>query len=112
MKYKKKKPTPKQYAIERKIQKDTQTTNQWLWKCGLSANHIHVGTPEVFQALKLATKAIRQYGHLLSDEQLQTLYWFVVDARKVEKRLKIPQGRCYKVMNITKQTFRKAAQYR
>ena len=112
MKYKKKKPTPKQYAIERKIHKDTQTTNQWLRESGLGVKNIHVGTPEVFQALKLAYKAIKQHAYLLSDEQLQTLYQFVVDARRVDKRLKMPQGRCYKVMNITKQAIRKAAQYR
>lgn len=111
MKYKKKKPTPKQYAIERKIHIDTQTTNQWLRENGIGRRNIHVGTPEVFQALKLANKAIKQRGHLLSYEHLQTLYQFIVDARRVDRRLKIPQGRCYKVMNITKQAIRKAAQY-
>lgn len=111
MKYKKKKLTPKQYAIARKIHIDTQTTNQWLRENGVGRRNIHVGTPEVFQALKLANNAIKQYGYLLSDEQLQTLNQFVVDARRVDRRFKMSQGRCYKVMNITKQVIRKAAQY-
>lgn len=111
MKYKKKKPTPKQHAIARKIHIDTQTANQWLRENGIGRRNIHLGTPEVFQALKLANKTIKQHGHLLSYENLQTLYQFIVDARRVDRRLKIPQGRCYKVMNITKQAMRKAAQY-
>lgn len=112
MKYKKKKPTPKQHAIARKIYIDTLTTDQWLRENGIGRRNIHVGTLEVFQALKLANRAINQYAYLLSYEQLKTLNVFIADARGVDRRLKIPQGRCYKVMNITKQVIRKAAQYR
>lgn len=111
MKYKKKKPTPKQYAIERKIAIDTRLTNRWLSESGVGVRDLHIGSPEAFQALRMANTAIKQHAYLLSQGQLKYLNRFIGEVRCAEKRKTMVLGRCFKVMNIAKQALRKAAKY-
>lgn len=89
--------------------KDTERTNAWLKSNGIGANQIYAGTAELFQAQKLATTTLRNHGSLLEQNQAHVLHNFLRAANSGQKRLKITQGKCFKVLNITKQVQRKYA---
>jgi hypothetical protein len=92
--------------------KDIQHRNQtddWLAKNGINVAHIYAGTTELFQATKLATTTLRDWGRLLEHNQAKTLNNFLQSTRAVRTREKITQGQCFRVMNIAKQAQRKSA---
>ena len=94
--------------------KDTQQrkqTDQWLATNGIKVAHIHAGTSELFQATKLATATLKDWGKLLEQNQAQTLNNFLQATRSVRTRNKLTQGQCFKVMNIAKQVQRKSAKF-
>lgn len=84
-------------------------TNQWLSCNGINVAHIYAGTAELFQATKLATTTLKEWGKLLDQNQAQALNQFLKSTRAVKSRDKITQGQCFKVMNIAKQVQRKTA---
>jgi hypothetical protein len=88
--------------------KDTNTTNTWLKSNGIGINQIYVGTAELFQAQSMATTTLRNHGSLLEQNQAAVLNNFLRAARS-NKRDKITQAQCFKVLNITKQAQRKLA---
>ena len=87
--------------------KQVEETNRWFAKNGINVAHIYVGTAELFQATKLATNTLKNFTHLLEQNQAQTLNNFLKATRTVKVRNRITQGQCFKVMNITKQAQRK-----
>jgi hypothetical protein len=87
----------------------TQQTNRWLKSNGINVAHIYVGTAELFQATKLATTTLREYGRLLEQNEAHTLNNFLKATHSAQKRKKITQAQCYKVMNIAKQAQRLCA---
>jgi hypothetical protein len=87
--------------------KQIEQTNHWFAQNGINVAHIYAGTAELFQATKLATNALKHFGHLLEQNQAQALNNFLKATRNVKVRNKITQGQCFKVMNITKQAQRK-----
>jgi hypothetical protein len=89
----------------------TQLTDRWLKINGVNVAHIYVGTAELFQATKLATNTLRQQGALLAAKQADTLNSFLMATRNVNKRSKITQVQCYRVMNIAKQAQRLCAKH-
>lgn len=89
--------------------KQTQQTNRWLKSNGVNVAQIYVGTAELFQATKLATITLREYGRLLDHTEANTLNNFLQATRNFKKRSKITQGQCYKVMNIAKRAQRLCA---
>ena len=92
--------------------KDTQQrkqTDAWLATNGVNVAHIYAGTSELFQATKLATATLKDWGSLLEQTQAQMLNKFLMATRVVNKRNNITQGQCFKVMNIAKQAQRKSA---
>jgi hypothetical protein len=84
-------------------------TDGWLARNGVNVAHIYAGTTELFQATKLATTTLRDWGRLLEHNQAQTLNNFLKATRVVRTRDKITQGQCFRVMNIAKQAQRKSA---
>jgi hypothetical protein len=84
----------------------TLQTNAWLKHNGVNVAHIYVGTAELFQATKLATHTLKQHGKLLKHNQANTLNNFLQSTRNAQKRKKITQAQCFKVMNIAKQSQR------
>ena len=86
-------------------------TDDWLAKNGVNVAHIYAGTTELFQATKLATATLKDWGWLLEQNQAHTLNQFLMATRKLSTRNKITQGQCFKVMNIAKQTQRKSAKF-
>ena len=88
----------------------TQLTDRWLKSNGVNIAHIYVGTAELFQATKLATTTLREHGQLLANRQADTLNNFLQATRHYQKRNKITQGQCFRVMNIAKQVQRASAQ--
>ena len=86
-------------------------TDDWLAKNGVNVAHIYAGTTELFQATKLATATLKDWGCLLEQNQAHTLNHFLQATRKVSTRSKITQGQCFKVMNIAKQAQRKSAKF-
>ena len=84
-------------------------TDRWLSINGINVAHIYAGTAELFQATKLATTTLKEWGKLLDEKQVQTLNQFLKSTRAVKKRNVITQGQCFKVMNIAKQVQRKSA---
>ena len=94
--------------------KDTQQrkqTDAWLATNGVNVAHIYAGTAELFQATKLATATLKDWGPLLEQTQAQTLNKFLMATRVVNKRNNITQGQCFQVMNIAKQAQRKSAKF-
>jgi hypothetical protein len=94
--------------------KDTQQRNQserWLKQNGINVAHIYAGTAELFQATKLATTTLRDFGRLLEQNQAHTLNKFLRTTRSAKARDKVTQGQCFKVMNIAKQAQRKSAKF-
>ena len=94
--------------------KDTQQrkqTDAWLATNGVNVTHIYAGTAELFQATKLATATVKDWGSLLEQSQAQTLNKFLMATRVVNKRNNITQGQCFRVMNIAKQAQRKSAKF-
>ena len=94
--------------------KDTQQrkqTDDWLSNSGINVAHIYAGTAELFQATKLATVTLKDWGRLLEQNQAHTLNNFLQATRSVRTRNKITQGQCFKVMNIAKQAQRKSAKF-
>ena len=89
----------------------TQQTNRWLKSNGVNVAHIYVGTAELFQATKLATTTLREHGRLLGHNEANTLNSFLKATRNAEKRKKITQSQCYKVMNIAKKAQRLCAKH-
>lgn len=89
----------------------SKLTNNWLKQNGVNVAQIYVGTAELFQATKLATTTLRDYGRLLAHNQAHTLNNFLKAARSGKTRTKITQGQCYTVMNIAKQAQRKSAKF-
>ena len=87
----------------------SQQSDSWLKKQGVNVAHIYVGTAELFQATKLATTTLREHGQLLANRQADTLNNFLQATRNFQKRNKITQGQCFKVMNIAKQAQRLCA---
>lgn len=87
--------------------KQVEETNRWLAQNGINVAHIYVGTAELFQATKLATNTLKNFGHLLAQNQAQTLHNFLKATRTAKIRDRITQGQCFKVMNITKQVQRR-----
>ena len=90
------------------IQRRKQT-DDWLEQNGINVAHIYAGTPELFQATKLATITLKDWGRLLEQNQAHTLNQFLKATRSARTRDKITQGQCFKVMNIAKQAQRKSA---
>ena len=86
-------------------------TDAWLATNGVNVAHIYAGTAELFQATKLATATLKNWGPLLEQTQAQTLNKFLMATRVVNKRNNITQGQCFKVMNIAKQAQRKSAKF-
>lgn len=91
--------------------KQRNQTDKWLKQNGINVAHIYVGTAELFQATKLATITLRDFGRLLAQNQAHTLNNFLKTARSGKTRTKITQGQCFKVMNIAKQAQRRSAKY-
>jgi hypothetical protein len=91
-----------------KNMKDRLKTDAWLKSNGIGINQIYVGTAELFQAQKLATNSLKLHGQVLEQNQAATLNNFLLAARS-DKRNKITQGQCFKVLNISKQAQRKYA---
>ena len=89
--------------------KQTQQTNDWLARNGINVAHVYSGEAELFQATKLATNTLQNWGMLLEQNQAHTLHKFLKDTRCARKRLKIPIARCLNIMNIAKQAQRKSA---
>ena len=87
--------------------KQVKETNRWLAQNGINVAHIYAGTAELFQATKLATNTLKKFGHMLEQNQTQTLNNFLKATRSVKVRDRITQGQCFKVMNITKQAQRR-----
>ena len=87
----------------------TQQTNRWLKSNGINVAHIYVGSVELFQATKLATATLREHGRLLGHNEANTLNNFLQATGNFQKRNKITQGQCFKVMNIAKQAQRLCA---
>ena len=87
----------------------TQQINHWLKSNGVNVAHIYVGTAELFQATKLATMTLREHGRLLGQNEANTLNNFLKATSNTQKRKKITQSQCYKVMNIAKQAQRLCA---
>ena len=86
-------------------------TDAWLATNGVNVAHIYAGTAELFQATKLATATLKNWGPLLVQTQAQTLNKFLMSTRVVNKRNNITQGQCFRVMNIAKQAQRKSAKF-
>ena len=84
-------------------------TDDWLKQNGVNVAHIYVGSAELFQATKMATATLKDYGRMLEHNQAATLNNFLQATRNAKKRSKITQGQCFKVMNIAKQAQRKSA---
>jgi hypothetical protein len=94
--------------------KDMQQRKQaddWLANNGVNVAHIYAGTAELFQATKLATATLKDWGRLLEHNQAHTLNNFLKATRSFAARNKITQGQCFKVMNIAKQAQRKSAKF-
>ena len=91
--------------------KQRKQTDKWLKQHGINVAHIYVGTAELFQATKLATATLRDFGRLLEQNQAHTLNNFLKTTRSPKKREKITQGQCLTVMNIAKQAQRKSAKF-
>ena len=89
----------------------SQQTNRWLKSNGVNVAHIYVGTAELFQATKLATTTLREHGRLLAHRQADTLNNFLQATRNCQKRSKITQGQCCRVMNIAKQVQRASVKH-
>ena len=92
--------------------KDLHQRNQadrWLANNGINVAHIYAGSAELFQATKLATTTLKEWGKLLDQNQVQALNQFLKSTRLVKSRDKITQGQCFKVMNIAKHVQRKSA---
>ena len=87
-------------------------TDDWLAQNGINVAHIYAGTAELFQATKLATTTLKDWGRLLEQNQAHTLNQFLKATRSTHTRGKITQGQCFKVMNIAKQAQRKSAKLR
>ena len=92
--------------IHQRKQSDT-----WLVNNGVNVSHIYAGTTELFQATKLATATLKDWGRLLEEPQAHTLNKFLKATRAVSAREKITQGQCFKVMNIAKQAKRSSAKF-
>ena len=91
-----------QKDIKQRIQSD-----RWFTQNGINVAHIYAGTKELFEATKLATNTLKNFGCLLEQNQAHTLNNFLKATRTPKARDKITQGQCFKVMNITKQAQRK-----
>lgn len=87
-------------------------TDHWLAQNGINVAHIYAGTAELFQATKLATSTLKDWGRVLEQNQAHTLNQFLKATRSARTRDKITQGQCFKVMNIAKQAQRKSAKLR
>lgn len=87
-------------------------TDDWLEQQGINVAHIYAGTTELFQATKLATGTLKDWGQLLEQNQAHTLHQFLQATRSARTRERITQGQCFKVMNIAKQAQRKSAKLR
>ena len=87
-------------------------TDDWLARNGINVAHIYAGTAELFQATKLATATLKDWGRLLEQNQAHTLNQFLKATRSARTRNKITQGQCFKVMNIAKQAQRRSAKLR
>ena len=92
--------------IQQRKQKD-----DWLANNGVNVAHIYAGTAGLFQATKLATATLKDWGTLLEQNQAHTLNNFLKATRSFATRNKITQGQCFKVMNIAKQAQRKSAKF-
>lgn len=99
----------KQYEINKKQQKDLMNSDGWLKSNGINVAHIYAGTAELFQATKLATNTLKNFGALLEQNQAGTLNHFLQATRNYSRRQKITQAQCFKVMNIAKQAQRRSA---
>ena len=95
----------------KEIEQRTQT-DHWLAQNGINVAHIYAGTAELFQATKLATTTLKDWGRLLEQNQAHTLNQFLKATRSSRTRDKITQGQCFKVMNIAKQAQRRSAKLR
>lgn len=91
--------------------KQRNQTDKWLKQHGINVAHIYVGTAELFQATKLATTTLRDFGWLLEQNQAHTLNNFLKATRTPKTRERITQGQCFKIMNIAKQAQRKSAKF-
>jgi len=92
--------------------KQRNQTDHWLAQNGINVAHIYAGTAELFQATKLATITLKDWGRLLEQNQAHTLNQFLKATRSARTRDKITQGQCFKVMNIAKQAQRRSAKLR
>ena len=84
-------------------------TDDWLASHGINVAHIYAGTAELFQATKLATTTLKDWGRLLEQNQAHILNQFLKATRSARTRERITQGQCFKVMNIAKQAQRRSA---
>lgn len=97
--------------MNRKDQQQRKKTEQWLSANGINVANIYQGTAELFQATKLATQTLTQHSDLLKHEHATTLTNFLQATRNLNKRSKITQAQCFRVMNIAKQAQRTRAKH-
>ena len=98
--------------MDRKDIAHSNHTDHWLAQQGINVAHIHAGTPELFQATKLATNTLKDWAPLLNLNQVHALNQFLKATRTARTRLRITQGQCFKVMNIAKQAQRMSGKVR
>ena len=94
--------------MDRKDIRHKNQTDHWLAQQGINVAHIYAGTAELFQATKMATLSLKDWGRLLEQNQAHVLNQFLKATRSVRTRQRITQGQCFKVLNIAKQTQRKS----
>ncbi len=99
-------------SMDRKDIAHRNQTDHWLAQQGINVAHIYAGTAELFQATKLATNTLKDWGPLLEQNQAHTLNQFLKATRSARTRQRITQGQCFKVMNIAKQAQRKSGMVR
>lgn len=97
--------------MDTKDRRQTRLADHWFAQQGIQVGHIHAGTTELFQATKLATTTLRDYGRLLEHNQAHTLNNFLKATLKPKTRDRITPAQCFRVMNIAKQAQRKSAQF-
>lgn len=93
---------------------DTQQrsiTDQWFKQHGINVAHIYAGSTELFQATKLATTMLRDWSHVLDQQQAQAIKAFLRSTRNERIRKRISQGQCFKIMNMAKAAQRKSAKW-
>lgn len=100
--------TELQYSIQKRQQRETKATNDWLRENGLNADTFASTLMSLLKAQKSAHQALTEHRQHLTDTDVKKLQAFERKMRQAQIRKKLPKHAANPIFQICTKAKRKA----